>query len=359
MVNRISIAALMAAAFLTTNAQLNDIDVIKTTDSQPVLVKEVITIPDVNGLKALKCDFHVHTVFSDGSVLPKDRVSEALSRGLDAMAITDHIEYRPHKEYVIGDFNTSFDQAKKAVEGKDLILVKGAEITRAKPIGHLNALFIQDANPLDVKDPLEAIDIAKKQGAFLMWNHPGWPNDSATIYPVHKELIKAGKINGVEVVNSTEYYPKSFNYCKEYNLAYMGCTDIHGVYTHSYRTDRQSAPLTIVFARERSAESIKEALFAQRSIVKFGDLLIGSAENLKSLAFACLPYDVLEHDHAMAKVRVSNKSSLLFALKIGTKIVDIDGGKTITIKVPLDATIKFMNTHITDNTQLEIAVSSL
>lgn len=55
---------------------------------------------------------------------------------------------------------------------------------------------MKDANALDVDDPLVAIDNALKQGAFIMWNHPGWPNDSSTIYPVHKELIKKRRFMG-------------------------------------------------------------------------------------------------------------------------------------------------------------------
>ncbi|HOI80411.1 MAG TPA: PHP domain-containing protein, partial [Petrimonas sp.] len=49
-----------------------------------------IVIPDVNGFKVLKCDFHMHTVFSDGDVWPTVRVQEAWREGLDAIAITDH-----------------------------------------------------------------------------------------------------------------------------------------------------------------------------------------------------------------------------------------------------------------------------
>ena len=29
--------------------------------------RTIISIPDVNGYTVLKCDFHMHTVFSDGS----------------------------------------------------------------------------------------------------------------------------------------------------------------------------------------------------------------------------------------------------------------------------------------------------
>ena len=121
--------------------------------------------------------------------------------------------------------------------------------------------------------------------------HPGWPNDTSTLYNVHKDLIKQKKIHGIEVVNGFEYYPKAFNYCKEYGLTYMGNTDIHGVYKQTYRTDKQSGPMTIVFAKERSQEGVKEALLAGRSVVKFGDILIGSEKNLLSLVKACLSYE--------------------------------------------------------------------
>jgi len=57
-----------------------------------------INFPDIMGYKTLKCDFHMHTVFSDGQVWPTTRVTEAVRQGLDAIAITDHIEYQPHKD---------------------------------------------------------------------------------------------------------------------------------------------------------------------------------------------------------------------------------------------------------------------
>ena len=45
----------------------------------------LIEFPDVPGYLTLKCDLHMHTVFSDGSVWPNIRVQEALRDGLDAI----------------------------------------------------------------------------------------------------------------------------------------------------------------------------------------------------------------------------------------------------------------------------------
>ena len=56
-----------------------------------------IEVPDIPGFLTLKCDFHTHSVLSDGSVWPNIRVEEAKRDGLDAISLTDHIEYQPHR----------------------------------------------------------------------------------------------------------------------------------------------------------------------------------------------------------------------------------------------------------------------
>ena len=353
----LSLAFLSAFTFRV-SAQLQGLDVVKVPEAQQPYSGEYVYIPDVEGYKTLKCDFHTHTIFSDGDVKPENRVWEGAIRGLDVIAITDHIEYRPNK-FITADHNESYKRAKTVENSSNLVVIPGAEITRSKPLGHINALFLKDANALDVEDPLVAIDNALEQGAFIMWNHPGWPNDTSTIYKVHKDLINQKKIHGVELVNGFEYYPKAFNYCKEYNLTYMGNTDIHGVYKQTYRTDKQYGPMTIIFARTRSHEGVKEALFAGRSVVKFGDILIGSEKNLTALVKACLAYEVKEVSGNQALVKVVNKSTLNFEILLDNKAGTILGNATVEFKVRLNDKVKFTNTYITDNSQLVIDVASL
>ena len=59
--------------------------------------RRIIRLPSVNGLIPVKCDFHIHTVFSDGDVWPTARVKEAWQDGLDAISITDHTPAIPSK----------------------------------------------------------------------------------------------------------------------------------------------------------------------------------------------------------------------------------------------------------------------
>ena len=57
-------------------------------------VRNEIDIPDLEGYLTLKCDFHIHTVFSDGTVWPTVRVQEAYKEGLDAISLTEHLSAR-------------------------------------------------------------------------------------------------------------------------------------------------------------------------------------------------------------------------------------------------------------------------
>ncbi len=69
-----------------THAQ-TDNGVFKMDEFRDPQKREIINIPDVKGYKTLKCDFHQHTVFSDGQVWPGVRVQEAWREGLDVIAI--------------------------------------------------------------------------------------------------------------------------------------------------------------------------------------------------------------------------------------------------------------------------------
>ena len=94
------ISLLFLAAPLVAAAQMSNDDVHKYDHRNQSQYRTEINIPGFDGYQTLKCDFHIHTVFSDGSVWPSVRVQEAWQEGLDAIAITDHLEYRPHKDIV-------------------------------------------------------------------------------------------------------------------------------------------------------------------------------------------------------------------------------------------------------------------
>ena len=110
-------------------------------------------------------------MFSDGKVWPDVRVNEAWRDGLDVIAVTDHLEYRPHGKKIEGDLNEPYRIAAKRGEQLGILVIPGCEITRQKPVGHINALFIEDANPMLCDEPQQAMDEARRQNAVVMLNH--------------------------------------------------------------------------------------------------------------------------------------------------------------------------------------------
>ncbi len=339
---------LMLCCGLSTQAQLRNDDVYELPEMVQSELRTEIRIPGFDGYQTLKCDFHIHTVFSDGKVWPDVRAMEAWQEGLDAIAITDHIEYRPHKEILKGDLNESYKIAKAAGDPLGLIVIKGTEITRKKPLGHLNALFIRDANPMDVEDELAAVEEALRQEAFIMWNHPGWPDDKSTIYPIHEELLKAGKIHGVEIFNDIEFYPVSFDWFNEMNIAPIGNTDIHRPINIRYRGVR---PMTLVFASERSENGIREALFAGRTAVFAHNQLVGKENLLKELVKACLKVQVINEKNVL----VTNLSDISYEATSNGSLYILPAGMTIKMNMPAtDATFTFENCFIAKDKKLTI-----
>lgn len=330
--------------------QLRNDDVYKLPEMGKENIRENINIPGFDGYETLKCDFHIHTVFSDGKVWPDMRVNEAWQQGLDAIAITDHIEYRPFKDKVLGDLNESYNIAKAHADNLGFILIKGAEVTRNKPIGHLNALFINDANKLNLDDPVDALREVRKQGAFIMWNHLGWPDDKSTLYPIHEQLLKDKMIDGIEAFNFLEYYPIAFDYANKYNLAYMGNSDIHNLITETYGGEKLVRPLTLVFSSERSEKGIKEALFSKRTAILFNGSLAGKDDLLRKLFNASVSIKKIENNSGYTEL--SNTSDLNFILLINNYRYHLAPNKTIRLELPETGKMIVENCHTGKDSKL-------
>jgi len=305
-----------------------------------------IFFPDIDGYKTLLTDFHQHTVFSDGSVWPTIRVEEAIKDGLDAISLTEHLEYQPYsKDIPNPDRNRAYNIAKSFAENKNksldrkLIVINGQEITRSMPPGHINAIFLNDANKLlHPKDSLKGILAANKQDAFVFWNHPAWPaqrsDGIAKLDEFHKYLIEKKLLHGIEVVNELYYSEEALKLALENGLTIMGTSDIHGLVDWLFKVpdDNESSngtlpghrPVTIIFSKDKSEDGIKDALFAGRTAVFYNELLIGKEENLKPLVEKCLVINNIndlelgyseDGKSTIKKVEIKNVSDAPFTLK--------------------------------------------
>ena len=288
--------------------------------------KNSLKLPAIKGYELLKCDFHMHTVFSDGSVWPTVRVTEAFQEGLDAISITDHIEYKPKSD----DFTTKdqlrpFQIAEKLAKESGIILIKGTEITRKTPPGHFNVIFVKDANIFetfvnktdsrDGSNIAETLVEAKKQGAFVFWNHPWFqhPENRSEWQKIHEELYRKGLISGIEIANGNRYDPIVFQWCLDKNLTILSNSDSHtpmNIQPGHYRT------MTLVLAKERSEKGVREALSNHRTIAYMEGQLFGKEEWVKSLIDNSLIIKARQINDKSATLEIENMSGIAYKMEV-------------------------------------------
>ena len=283
-----------------------NVDMIHPQLSLPETRCEII-LPQIDGYTLYKADLHTHTIFSDGNCTARYRAAEAWRDGLDVMAVTEHIEYRPNEKtflkymnakkgpkkegvYTRSDLNMPVQEAQKYARNYGLVIIPGVEITRNPiEIGHYNALFTTDNNAIYDKDPLQAMRNARAQGALVMHNHPGWRRTSLEMPEVEKQAYEAGLIDGVESMNGREFYPKAVTRAVERHLFVAACTDIHNSTAADYH-ERGGfhRNMTFILAKDKSLESLKEALSAGRTIAYSYGTLAGEEELMKKFFLAAV-----------------------------------------------------------------------
>ena len=322
-----------------------------------------IEFPDLPDYQTLISDLHQHTVFSDGSVWPDIRVKEALFDGVDVIALTEHLEYQPHqKDLPHKDRNRSYELAKEYAKNYDLIVIHGAEITRDLPPGHSNALFIQDANQLVHDDYMDAFREAKKQGAFIFWNHPNWVGQNTQgiteLSPIHEALIKAGLLHGVEVTNENTFADQALTIANEHELTILGTSDIHELIDWLFDIPGGGhRPVTLVFAKERSELGVKEALFEGRTVAWYQNSLIGQEKYLIPLIESSLVVDtayyqmygnketqianVVIFNHSDATYLLNNESD--FSFYHATDVIQLNPQTSTTLSIK---TIKLLSSFV-------------
>ena len=319
-----------------------------------------IEFPDIPDYKTLKCDFHIHSVFSDGTVWPTLRVEEALKDGLDAIAITEHLEYQPHLEDIPHpDRNRSFEITKQFATAFDVIIIPGVEITRSMPPGHSNAIFVKDANKIKVDDPIESYREAARQGGFIFMNHANWiaqrSDGIARLDDMHKQLIEEDLIHGIEVVNDLTYSDEAVQIALDNNLVIIGTSDIHGLVDWQYKiAEGGHRPISLVFAEERTAESIEEAVKAGRTVAWFNNLLIGKQEFLVPLIENSLQIKEAMYigTSQVLEIEIENVSGATYLLDNNSDYTFHNFGKAVTI--PAHETIKLQVKTKVDLESIEI-----
>ena len=272
--------------------------------------KRKITVPNVGEFLVLKGDFHIHTLFSDGAVMPRQRVMEAADNGFDVIAITDHIEYHPNigkGELKLAennnDCNMPYKLAKPEADKQKVLLVRGAEVTKAE--WHFNVLFVKDVNAIaaEVNDWQAMLAVAAGQGGFVQWNHPNWIDRTPDQAPFGlkkgepmrffneiEEIRAKGHLHAIEVFSNSGcmYNPIAHDWCNDHDLAVMANTDLHPSELDRFGRQNPLRPMTLVLAKERTLASVREAFFAKRTLGWAANRIFGRDPWAEKLFRSCV-----------------------------------------------------------------------
>ena len=342
-----TIAAVTASAQMTYPDDVNK-DINRHSIRYSRGARTEIVLPQVNGYNIYKADLHTHSAFSDGSVLPEYRVKEAWIDGLDVMAVTEHIEYRRQESKMLEyledyakkgeqidnwdiinkpadkkgirvDLNYAVELSQKAAAQYGLLIIPGTEITRnPQQIGHYNALFTTDNNAIYDADPLLSFRNAKAQGALIQHNHPGWQRKSIDMPEFEVKAYAEGLIDGIEIMNGSDFYPGAIDRAKELGLFMSANTDIHGTTAMDYANVEVGRNMTLIFAKEKTLEAMREALEARRTLAYAFGNVAGDEQLLKDFFLACVKFEPVMKDYKNRQIfTITNTSSLPFAFRIG------------------------------------------
>lgn len=295
------------------------------------LSRQEIVFPQVQGLQVIKADLHIHTIYSDGQVLPETRVWEAWRDGLDLMVITDHPEYL--KLALPQDRERAYGRALPLARALGLLLVRGAELTtlsgptyKDEDSDHVVA-FIQDESPFFGEFDA-AVRSARDQGAVIIWAHPGsrWVRDAT-------RLLKLGWLDGIELRNGGRkggkgigyhrgepYFSAVMDWCLEHDLAVIASSDAHWPIDQMVDRGRgERRDMTLVLAGSRGETSIREAIKARRTLAYFGEMIWGREEWLRALAESSLRFSVtpsIQENRKRHFLSVANSSSFPFRMTV-------------------------------------------
>lgn len=285
----------------------------------------------------------MHTVFSDGHVWPTFRVREAQRDGLDVISITEHIDYEGFPNELKYHREEAFKIAEERAKKTDVILIKGVEISPRVPPYHNNALFLENVDKLPYpymkdthhtfvmndeikrKDVMAPFEEVEKQGGFVFYNHPSykwWDKKEKELFTdIHQELLARKILGGVEVVNSGKYNIIAHRMAEKYDLTMFANSDEHYEIEGSYSDHR---PMTLIFATEKSKSAIEEAIREKRTMLYFGDYLVGrmrEAEPFFSSSLEITTKKITSGKAPMLKVNFTNNSDVPFDIKLQTDYI--------------------------------------
>jgi len=305
------IALLVLAAFLALFACASwaaETAVAEKQDVEPTPKRPMHVFPRVGEYEVLCGDFHIHTPHSDGRLTGPERVLEAWRYGYDAIAITDHGNYKAYAE------------ALPLAKSLGLILLRGLE-TGVHGKEHMVVIGISgDYGP---RNPHHWAEKEGEERVFYQDQLRRIARDGGIVIQAHPHVgfreplrwgIEQGIVRGVEVKNGvvgsgwatvethgTWCYPWGFDWALEHNLAVFANSD-----THAARGESDQ-PITLVFVKERTDKGVLDAVRGGRTVAWFNGMLWGRADLVSDLVQSLVNVRHTADENGSRWLRIENR----------------------------------------------------
>lgn len=153
----------------------------------------------------IKADLHTHTLKSfDGRQSYEQLIAAAKTRGLDAVAITEHDCFEP------------------LPEGDDILLIPACEFST--DAGHITGLFLEGAPQQVGRDAEKAIKEIHRLGGIAVWAHPFQKGNEPAL-PVGIDAIETANARADHKHKGAN--EKAAALAREANLPAIGGSDAH------------------------------------------------------------------------------------------------------------------------------------
>ena len=162
----------------------------------------------------VRVDFHSHTMWSGDSTTTPEEIVEAVEHtGLDVVCITDH---------------NAIQGAVRLVDQLPCRVIVGEELRTFA--GEIIGLFLTERIPQGIP-PVEAAQRIRDQGGLVYIPHPFDPLRNNLREDVLRDLVEAGLVDGIEVVNAKtslqSLNERAVDFAKEFDLAGGAGSDAH------------------------------------------------------------------------------------------------------------------------------------
>lgn len=266
------------------------------------------------------CDLHNHSNFSDGSNTPSELIEIAKSKGLSALALTDHNTIEGLKNFY------------EASQNQDINIVLGSELTceyKGKEI-HMLCMFIDLNRTQGIEKFIKSIRAIKRERNIELARNLSVDGYEIDFYELEKRfgnninrahfakvLVETGKVESVEVAFNTilveggKYYKGSTRPCALDTISDIVSWGCVPVMAHPLLSlDKELLEEFLPLARQRGLVAIEvyypkfddaQIEYLKRQASK-SDLLLsggsdyhGSIKQGVEMGMASVPYSCYEH----------------------------------------------------------------